>query len=102
MENILGKLRRYSMHTYLQGVLSHFTLAQLKVKKLLGAALPPPTTLAPVWTYVHSRRDLWGARRNYLWARAQSHYEGRKFLAQNFLNGRLFRYQVLKGRPFYN
>ena len=93
MENILGKLRRYSMHTYLQGVLSHFTLAQLKVKKLLGAALPLLQPLLPSGLDVHSRRDLGGARHNYPWAWAQSHYEGRKFLAQNFLNGRLFRYQ---------
>ena len=51
---------------------------------------------------VHSHQDLGGARHNCPWARAQSHYEGRKFLAQNVLNGRLFRYQVLKERPFYN
>ena len=51
---------------------------------------------------VHSRRDLGGARQNFPLARAQSQYGGRKFWAQNVINGRLFRYQVLKGRPFYN
>ena len=51
---------------------------------------------------VHSRRDLGGARQNFPWARAQSQYGGHKFWAQNVINGRLFRYQVLKGRPFYN
>ena len=68
----------------------------------LSAKRKKVSILCPSGLDVHSRRDLGGARQNCLWARAQSQYGGRKFLAQNVLNGQLFQYQVLKGRPFYN